>query len=562
MLLTDEILRSPYITAGLWGQITLDELVAKGAKANPEKIALVDSSNSGFDSGSEPRRLDWRGVENAVNAVAEKLLSLGLKQDDVIAWQGENRIEAPIVMLGIMRAKMIAVPLPPLWSSTDIALALDQISPKAIIAGSPNVDRDFALVARDAAVEVFSIRHVLGFGSDIPDGVLDIDDIFDAQSGDRPEDDRENKAEHVATMGWWIGEEELPQIMARSHNHWIAAALGPVMEAQITEQDVILSASYLTGIASISTILVPWLLSGSKLVLHQAFDYEIFLQQSEKEGVTIAVLPGNVANLLAVNEQVFQVSRLINIWPDLYGSGLGKLSSSDTQSTVIIDVFALGEAAIFTKKRAMNQQFGKVPTGKIPLPSGVEDPPCLLEIRIKGRSVKAGSTETLLGGEIQVSGPMVPPRMIGNVQQRTATLEQETYRYAEGFIGTNIQCRASAEYPVFLEPVSWCKGVISLGGINLSIAGLETRYREFAFVLDIAAYGIDDPLFGQRIGVFVVVDPELNLNAESLRDLFIETGLAVHKIPIKIDIVPKIMRIEDGSLDLSDVQPQSTRMTG
>ncbi|MBL4757907.1 MAG: acyl--CoA ligase [Rhizobiales bacterium] len=562
MLLTDEILRDPYIAAGLWGQITLDELVAKWAVANPEKIALVDPSNLNFDGVDTPRRLDWKGVENAVNAVAEKLVSLGLKPDDIVAWQCDNRVEAPIVMLGIMRAKMIAVPLPPLWDCADIAPALQQISPKAIIAGSPSGDHDFALTARDVAVEVFSIRHVLGFGANVPDGVLGIDDIFDAHSSDRIEDDREDKAEHVATMCWWVGEEKLPQIMARSHNHWIAAALGPVMEAQITERDVILSANYLTGIASISTILVPWLLSGSKLVLHHAFDRDIFFQQAEEEAATIAVLPGKVANHLAVNGQVLPVSRVINIWPDLYGSRQVQLSDLAAQSSTMVDVFALGETAIFTKKRFTNTHFGRIPSGKIPLPSGADDPPCLLEVRVKGRAVKAGGTETLLGGEIQVSGPMVPARMIGDAQQRRTTLEQETYRYTEGFIGTNIQCRVSAVDPDFVEPVLWSKGIICLGGMHLSIASLEAVYRKFEFILDVAIYGIDDPLFGQRIGVFAVVDSKLNLDTRSLLALITETGIASYKIPEQIDIVPNIARLEDGSLNLADLQPLLKRLAG
>jgi len=544
LLLTDPILRDAYKAAGLWGQVSLDGLVSNWAKTRGGEIALVDPANLGQLSALTPKRLDWQALDSAINAVANRLLSLGLKTDDIVAWQSGNVAEAPIAILGILRARMIAVPLPTLWSASEASQALAQISPRAIIAGSTIANRGFVDAARDIAVDVFSIRHVLGFGPDIPDGVMALDDIFtDPPKDFTTTEHRPDEAEHVATMCWWTGKEILPRVMARSHNHWIAAGLGPIMDTQMTERDIIISANFMTGLAGIGSVLVPWLLSGSRLVLHHPFDQQVFSDQVGEEAATIAVLPAYAVADFTYPADTLTIERIVSIWPDLYSA---RQAGSARQSLPVVDVFALGEAGLVTRKRDGMSPPGQVPVGLQVLASGADDPPCLIETRIKGGGVKPDSTETLLRGELQVSGPMVPATEIGAAEQRTKTLETQTYRYSEGFVGTGIPCRITATVPPEAEPSGPIDGVIIVGGLALSIAALEERYRYIEGLDDVAVYGYDDQMLGQRIGAVIVVSAAIDGQSAALREMFENAGIDSHKIPDQIEAVPEIKRDDNG----------------
>ena len=87
-----------------------------------------------------------------------------------------NTVESVIALLGVLRAGMIAIPLPLLWRKQEIVAALGQVGAKAIITAAHVGNTRTADIAIEAAVELFTIRHVCGFGRDLPDGVVPLDD--------------------------------------------------------------------------------------------------------------------------------------------------------------------------------------------------------------------------------------------------------------------------------------------------------------------------------------------------------------------------------------------------
>src|SRR6185437_1458948 len=100
----------------------------------------------------------------AISALAARLHALGLKTDAVIAIQLPNTVENVIALLGILRAGMIAAPMPLLWRQQEIAAALRGIGAKAIIACARAGNEQPARCAMLAAAELFPIRQVCAFG--------------------------------------------------------------------------------------------------------------------------------------------------------------------------------------------------------------------------------------------------------------------------------------------------------------------------------------------------------------------------------------------------------------
>ena len=172
--------------------------------------------------------------------MAARLRGFGLPTDFVVAIQLPNTVESVIAILAVMRAGLIAAPLPLLWRHADAAAALSRVAARALIGCQRIGDTVHGDLAMHIAMETFTIRFVCGFGENLPDGVVPIDDIFD-RGGAPPAIERYGDAgDHVALVTFDITPEGIVPV-ARSHAELIAGGLAAHLEARI-EQDASCSA--------------------------------------------------------------------------------------------------------------------------------------------------------------------------------------------------------------------------------------------------------------------------------------------------------------------------------
>src|ERR1051325_9777308 len=113
---------------------TLDELFRRAGVCSPDSLALCDPPNRESFTDGAPRNLSYAEADRAISALAARLHALGLKTDAVIAVQLPNTVEGVVALLAVLRAGMIAAPMPLLWRQQEIAAALRGIGAKAIIA--------------------------------------------------------------------------------------------------------------------------------------------------------------------------------------------------------------------------------------------------------------------------------------------------------------------------------------------------------------------------------------------------------------------------------------------
>src|ERR1700692_3484926 len=112
---------------------TLDDLFRRAGVRHPDAIALCDPPNRESFTDGAPRRLSFSEADRAISAMAARLRGFGLQADTVVAMQLTNTVESIIALLGVLRAGMIAVPLPLLWRQHDMVAALRSIGAKAIV---------------------------------------------------------------------------------------------------------------------------------------------------------------------------------------------------------------------------------------------------------------------------------------------------------------------------------------------------------------------------------------------------------------------------------------------
>src|SRR5664280_2837076 len=100
-------------TAG--DRTALDDLFRRAGVRHAGAVALIDPPNRESFTDGAPRRLSYAEADRLISAMATRLRRLGLQTDTVVAMQLPNTVEGIITLLGVLRAGMIAAPLPLLW---------------------------------------------------------------------------------------------------------------------------------------------------------------------------------------------------------------------------------------------------------------------------------------------------------------------------------------------------------------------------------------------------------------------------------------------------------------
>src|SRR5262245_48617717 len=279
---------------------TLDDLFRRAGVRHPDALALVDPPNRANFTDGPPRTLSYAQADYAISALAARLRGLGLQTDAVVAVQLPNTVESVIACLAILRAGMIAAPLPLLWRRRDLVDALGRVSAKVILTCPRAGYASPADVAMYTAACLFPLPHICGFGSDLPDGVVPIDDIF-APGGalgsalpPRPD----FAASHLATITFDIDARGANPV-ARNHIAVISGGLAVFLELGIIPDACLLSTIPVSSFAGVALTLAPWLLSGGTLHLHHGFDPSAFATQYDATKCNMLALPATVLPALA-----------------------------------------------------------------------------------------------------------------------------------------------------------------------------------------------------------------------------------------------------------------------
>jgi hypothetical protein len=187
---------------------------------------------------------------------------------------------------------MIAALVPLLWRRRDMVDALGRIGAKAIVTCARAGGVAHADIAMHTAAALFPIRHVFGFGLDLPDGVASLDDVLASGGADlsatpvRPD----AAAAHVAAITFGVDARGATP-MARNHIELISGGLAIVLEGGIESDARLLSTVPIGSFAGLALTLMPWLLSGATLHLHHGFEPLTFGAQRDATDFDAMTLP-------------------------------------------------------------------------------------------------------------------------------------------------------------------------------------------------------------------------------------------------------------------------------
>jgi hypothetical protein len=457
---------------------TLDDLFRRAVAARPDALALIDPPDRLAFTDGPVRRLTYAQADRAISTLAARLRGFGLPTDSVVALQLPNTVESVIALLAVLRAGLIAAPLPLLWRHADAAAALTRVAARALIGCQRIGDTVHGDLAMHIAMETFTIRFLCGFGANLPDGVVPIDDIF-AGSAVPPVIERYGDAtDHVALVTFDVVSEGIVPV-ARSHAELIAGGLAVHLEARIEPEAAILGALTLGSFAGLATTLVPWLLTGGTLVLHHPFAPATFVAQLTDENCAVAVLPGPMVMRLAEAELVGRgnLHAVLAVWraPERLAVSPG-WSGHET----LVDVAVFGETGLIAARREAGKP-AAMPPGRLVLPRGA------------AQGIHVLNVTRSPGGTIVLSGPMVPHAPFPPGAERGVA---PRLKITEGTVDTGYTCRLDRDTKL-LTVDGPPAGIISVGGYRFALRTVQDLITGIEDGSTLAA--LPDLLSGHRL---------------------------------------------------------------
>ena len=459
---------------------TLDALFQRCLSRRPDAIALVDPSNKSRVTGQLPRRLTYTQADRAISALAAYFIEAGLPTHSVIAVQLPNTIEFALTLLAAHRAGLVVALCPLLWRQAELVAALNRTSARAIVTASKIDGVMHSDLAMNAAAEAFSIRHVCGFGTDLPEGMASLERALaqPSSAARRVIQDR-RKAAIISFDVTADGFRAVP----RTHLSVIAGGLALSLESDVRQGATVMSAFAPCSFAGLASSVVIWLLSGGTLVLHHPFEADVLEQQINEHGCDTLIAPAPLVFRLDERDLAATLSSLRNViglWraPEQVASSpswMARLAS-------LTDAYLFGEAGLFGARR----------TAADGAPATIKPGPHGAPRELPGSSV-AGEILLTPKGTVGLRGPMVavaayaPPPPPGDAPSPQPPRDFVDTEYAARLD------RASGAIAITSPP----PGILAVGGYRFLASDLQEWSRRLGQGALLTA--LPDRLSGHRL---------------------------------------------------------------
>lgn len=546
-----------HLATGVWGRVALDQLVAKTATATPDRIAVADFADRADWTSGAARTLTYGELHQRSDALAAFFAGVGLSPDMVVAIQMPPTTDAIAVMLACFKAGLIVLPLPLALREADVIEAIEASGAKAIATVAQTENELHGERMRNVASEVFQIRFVFGAGGDVPDGLIDLERVYEeaASLGPAPVIQRKGiAADHCATLSLHhvlhepaAGTEPAeakPQAgvpleaVPRSHNHWIATGLMTLLEARIEPAATIVCPFALTSLEALGGAFMPWLLAGGTLVLGMPRSTDRIAEEAASRQASHVLVPASFARRVAERLDAHKHEAALIV--------VGRTADDPAlpRGTQAVDLVALGEHGLVARRRSDPATPVALPIGAIGAPAGTSMAPTLIETRIQGQPQRASrvAASDLLAGELHVRGAMVPTE----AWPPRAPAKGRRPRSEDGFVATGVTARVVQPHPAAAELTGRVGEIARIGAADVDLDQLDRLFIGVAGVLDAAAIVVHDQPGGARIAAAVVPKPGVAFDTQGYLAALADARIGLHKMPARVYTVPAIARGPSG----------------
>ncbi|WP_420452843.1 class I adenylate-forming enzyme family protein [Ilumatobacter sp.] len=483
----------------------------------------------------EDERITFTDAHSRVEAIAAGLHErFGVASDDRVAIAARNLPEWALAYWATVRLGAVAVPLNGWWTGPELAYALDHSAASVLLADQERLERIHDHVEDLPLVGVVGLRTDSSRAGAVP--LAEIEGSGAARAprpAPAPDDD--------ATVLYTSGTTGRPKGAVGTHRNatqflWSGAhlraaaarAAGAPPDAATPPPATVLTFP-LFHVAGLQSHLLPYTMSGGKLVLMHRWDADLAVDLIEREDVTaFSGVPTTAFELL---ERA-----------SARGVDLTTLAGISSGATLVPPELVRRIDDQFARRVAPANGYGLTETsGAVVYNSGadyLEHPDSVgrplapvNQVRIVTAAGDDAATDE--PGEIWLAGPTV---VRGYLDDPAATAEA----FTEGWFRTGDVGRLDADG--MLHVVDRLKDVVIRGGENVYAAEVEGALFEHPDVVEVAIVGLAHHQLGEEVGAAVRVRDGSTVDAGVLRE-HAAARLAAFKVPsawwVRSDELPR-----------------------
>jgi acyl-CoA synthetase (AMP-forming)/AMP-acid ligase II len=161
-----------------------------------------------------------------------------------------------------------------------------------------------------------------------------------------------------------------------------------------------------------------------------------------------------------------------------------------------------------------------------------------LETRLVDIETGAEINKSGMPGELRMRGSTIFSQYFDNESATAAAFDEAGY-YCSGDL---FEIAGEGEMAAYYRFVGRCKEVIIRGGFNIAPAEIDGLLSDHPAISEVAAFGYADDRLGERVGVAVVLKPDVTITLADVTAFLKEKKIAIFKLPEHLMILDALPR--------------------
>jgi acyl-CoA synthetase (AMP-forming)/AMP-acid ligase II len=497
-------------------------LVEARAAQSPDALLVVDDGD---------RRLTFGEYRDHAERVAAYFHSLGVGVDARVAWQLPTWIESMVLVGALARLGVTQIPMLPIYREREVRFILRQTEPTLFIVPGEWRGFDYRALADQVAAELPGECRVLTADRSLGEG--DPSSLPPPPTGD---------GDPTRWIFYTSGTTGDPKGALHSDGAILAGSLGVVDSYGITDRDRYPIVFPFTHVGGIGMLFIQ-LATGCGAIAVEQFDAERTPPVLAKHGLTIAA-GGTPLALVYLQQQrrhpdtkLFPDVRFTMTGAATTPPGLHAELRNELGGSGALACYGLTEAPFLTVSSQHDNDEQRSRTVGRAIGGAV-----LRIVDGDERECPPG-----LSGEVRAKGPQICRGYLDSSRNADAFDDEGWFR--TGDLGT-------LDRDGFLTITGRLKDIIIRKGENISAKEVEDVLYEHPAIADVAVIGVPDDLLGERACAVVVLRDGSTLSLADVAATCRAAGLAVQKIPERLEVVAEFPRNASGKILKFKLQEQ------
>ncbi len=525
--MADPDLAVDYRKAGWWGDVTVANLVDRHAATRPGDPALITLTD----------RLSWAGYRHSADRLASALIGAGIEPGDRVAVFLPDGGSVHVAFLANETAGAVTVGIGARAGEQEVRHLLRRTGAVALITLDRHRGADTAELVGQLRAEGIDLRwHIVVpvFEADLSAPIL-VDGVevpADADIDTGLFAERRLGSDDLFMINSTSGTTGLPKCVMHTQNSKLYMAQQACEAGQLGDDEVLLGLAPVPfGFGLFTTHFVTALI-GAPTVVVDRFSPESALELIERERVTVLVCVSTQFKMMLnspdVDKRDVSSLRVMFTGGEMIPYEAAR-SFEERTGSLVLNFYGSNESGFATGTRVTDAPERRLRTGGSSL-SGTE-------VRLFDNGVDVTGTGR---GQPGSRGPSLCLGYYDDPEANAQLFTEDGYLLHADIV--------TIDDEGYLTVVGRKSEIIIRGGKNISAAVVEDLVTTHPVVALAAAVPMPDPLFGERVCVFVELRPGESLTLTELIDFLGGAGASKENYPEHLVVMDELPRSSGGKV--------------